>query len=145
MGDVPLSSAMIPVGRGLLWSSLTCLFFQLQNCDGQSAFNHCVERTAGSDDACLDSCACGCCLLSLTQTFGDHRTMNSRTLADRSFTATWVSFVAFLVVGLGLRSFVDAEAVPRLERMLDWMTGLLLLLTVGSAAVAFFSFLIRGR
>ena len=71
--------------------------------------------------------------------------MSSRTLADRSFTATWVSFVAFLAVGLGLRTMVDAEAAPRLETTLDWMAGLLLLLTIGSAAVAFLSFLIRGR
>lgn len=73
------------------------------------------------------------------------RTMSTRTLADRRFTATWVSFVAFLAVGVGLRGIVDAEAASRLERTLDWIAGLLLLLTVGSAAVALFSFLIRGR
>jgi hypothetical protein len=82
---------------------------------------------------------------SLSFAFSDLRTMSTRTLADRSFTATWVSFVAFLAVGLGLREIVDAEAASRLERTLDWIAGLLLLLTVGSAAVAFFSFLIRGR
>ena len=53
------------------------------------------------------------------------------------------SFVAFLAVGIG-RTFVDLEASARLEKILDWMAGLLLLLTVGLAAVAVVSFLVAG-
>ena len=70
--------------------------------------------------------------------------MNTKSLSDRCFTATWVAFLAFFAVGLGLRVLLDPVS-GLTDKIIDYVAGGFLILTVSSAIVGVVCFISRGR